>query len=361
MFSSGTGLGLGNIFCTSNAKSRSITAENPKGAKGKGAMAEVSPEEIKHPARELGKGWKVRPSVTLDVGEKFLLAEIEGPGIINHIWMTAFPEAWRHLILRFYWDEEENPSVEVPMGDLFCNGWCSRSNVSSLPISVNPAGGFNIYFPMPFVKKARITVENISFEKQMLFYQVDYVLTDIPDNSAYFHAHFRRENPVKYKEPYTIVHSIKGKGQYVGTYMAWQVNSNDWWGEGEIKFYMDGDKEYPTICGTGTEDYFGGAWNFEFPKGEYGEFSNLYHGLNQVIKPDGLYKANERFSMYRFHILDPIYFERDLRVTIQALGWRSHGRFLPLQDDIASVAYWYQVEPHEKFPKLPDYNDLEVI
>lgn len=361
MFDNGMGLGLGNLFCLTDAVSRSITAENPKGEKGRGSMAEIDPNDDNHPARELGRGWKVRPSVTLESGEKFLLAEIDGPGIIQHIWMTAFPEAWRHLILRIFWDKEENPSVEVPVGDFFCNGWCERSNVGSIPISVNPAGGFNCYFQMPFKRKASIWVENISFDKQMLFYQVDYILTKIPENVGYFHAHFRRENPVKYKEPYTIIDNIKGKGQYVGTYMAWQVNNNGWWGEGEIKFYMDGDDEYPTICGTGTEDYFGGAWNFEFPNGEYGKFSNLYHGLHQVIKPDGLYRSSQRFGMYRFHIMDPIYFEHDLKVTIQALGWRSHGRFLPLQDDIASVAYWYQEEPHAKYKDLPDRDYLEVI
>lgn len=131
-------------------------------------------------------------------------------------------------------------------------------------------------------------------------------------------------------------------------------------GEGEVKFYLDGDREYPTICGTGTEDYFGGAWNFEHPKGEYGEFTNLYHGL-QVIKPDGLYRANQRFGMYRFHIPDPVYFEEEIRVTMQALGWRRDGRFLPLRDDISAVAYWYQTEPHQAFPEFPGRNELEVI
>lgn len=353
-------LGMGNLFSLSSAKSRSITAENPTGEKGKGAMAEINSQDTKHPAKELGKGWKVRPCVEIEPEEEFIIAEIEGSGVINHMWMTTFPKGWRHLILKIYWDDEKEPSVEVPIGDFFCNGWCERTNVYAMPISVNPAGGFNCYFPMPFRKAAKITLKNIGFEKRMFFYQVDYLLTEV-DEVAYFHASFRRENPVKFMEPYTIIEDIKGKGQFVGTYVAWQVNSNEWWGEGEVKFYMDGDGEYPTICGTGTEDYFGGAWNFEHPQGTYGEFSNLYHGLHQVIKPDGLYRANQRFGMYRFHILDPIYFEEDLKVTMQALGWRSQGRFLPLQDDIASVAYWYQTEPHVKFKTLPDRNGLEVI
>ena len=151
---------------------------------------------------------------------------------------------------------------------------------------------------------------------------------------------------------------MSGQGHYVGTYLAWGVNNTGWWGEGEIKFYMDGDREWPTICGTGTEDYFGGAWDFEFPPGQYGVFSGPYSGLPQVIQPDGLYRSQQRFGMYRWHIMDPIRFQRELRVTIQALGWRSKledkPRYLPLQDDIASTAFWYQAEPHAPFPSLPD-------
>ena len=128
-----------------------------------------------------------------------------------------------------------------------------------------------------------------------------------------------------------------------------------------MKFYLDGDTDFPTICGTGTEDYFGGAWNFEHPKGQYGSYSTAFLGLPQVISPDGLYRSQQRFGMYRWHIPDPIRFEQDLRVTIQGLGWRKDGRYLPLQDDIASVAFWYQREPHQPFPPPPNLHDLEVI
>lgn len=289
------------------------------------------------------------------------MADITGPGAIQHIWLTCFPSNWRHMIIRMYWDDEQEPSVEVPLGDFFCNGWCERSNVNSMPIAVNPAGGMNSYWLMPFRKQARITVENRMQEAVVLYYQVDYTLTDVPGDSAYFHAEWRRSNPLNYEEVHTILDGIKGKGHYIGTYLAWQVNNTGWWGEGEIKFFMDGDQEYPTICGTGTEDYFGGAWNFEQPKGEYGVFSTAFLGLHQVIKPDGLYRSQQRFGMYRWHIMDPIRFEDDLRVTIQALGWRSGRRYLPLQDDIASVALWYQSEPHVTHPQLPDNDGLEVI
>jgi len=353
--------GLDHLFQPSDWQSRSITAENPTGEPGGGAMVDVDPNDKTHPARELGRGWKVRPCITIGGLSTVSIADIEGAGIIRHIWLTCQPEAWRELVLRMYWDDETHPSVEVPVGDFFCNGWCERSNVHAVPISVNPAGGFNCYFPMPFSRRARITVENLGEAPRIFFYQIDYVLGPVGPDLLRFHASFRRENPVAYKQPYTIVDGIRGKGQYVGTYAAWQVNSNNWWGEGEIKFYLDDDGEYPTICGTGTEDYFGGAWNFEDPPGQYGQFSNLYHGLHQVIKPDGLYRANQRFGMYRFHIHDPIHFSKRLKVTLQALGWRSGNRFLPLRDDIATVAYWYQTEPHAPFPPLPDRDGLEVV
>lgn len=359
MIFNGFGLNLGNLPLLSNAKSRSISPENFTGEKGKGGMAtEGTGKEC---ARELGVGWKVSPSINIPEKSVFTLADIEGPGVIQHIWMTCFPDKWRSLVLRMYWDGEEHPSVETPFGDFFCNGWCELSNVNSIAIAVNPAGGMNSYWTMPFKKSAKITIENLSDKPAVLYYQIDYTLTDIPDNVGYFHAQWRRDNPLKYKEVHIILDDVKGQGHYVGTYIAWGVNNNGWWGEGEIKFYLDGDKDFPTICGTGTEDYFGGAWNFEFPQGQYGKFSSLYSGLSQVIKPDGLYKSQQRFGMYRWHIMDPIRFEKDLKVTIQALGWRSGGRYLPLQDDIASVGYWYQSEPHSPFPKFPDADVLEVI
>ena len=205
-------------------------------------------------------------------------------------------------------------------------------------------------------------MENLNTKESMrLYYQVDYTLTQVPKDAAYLHAQFRRVNPLPEKEVYTIVDNIKGKGQYIGTYMAWGSNSNGWWGEGEIKFYMDGDKDFPTICGTGTEDYFCGSYNFENrEKKQYQEFTTPYAGLAQVIRPDGLYQSQQRFGLYRWHIVDPIRFESELKVTIQALGWKSAGRYLPLRDDIASVAYWYQIEPHAAFPKLPTREQLEV-
>jgi len=355
----GLHMSLGNLAQLSDAKTRSISAENFTGEKGKGGMAAEGTGGAA--SRDLGLGWKVSPSVEIEPGTTFTMGEIRGPGAIQHIWLTCFPTFWRHMIIRMYWDGEEHPSVEVPLGDFFCNGWGERTNVNSIPVAVNPAGGMNSYWLMPFRESARITMENTSSEKAVLYYQLDYTLTEVPEDSAYFHAQWRRANPVPYKEVYTILDGVRGKGHYVGTSLAWQVNNNGWWGEGEIKFYLDGDSEFPTLCGTGTEDYFGGAWNWEQPIGTYQTYSTPYLGMHQVIKPDGLYRSQQRFGMYRWHVMDPIRFDSDLRVTIQDLGWRSGGRYLPQQSDIASTAIWYQAEPHAAFPELPANDEREIV
>ncbi len=355
----GLGLGLGNLSRLSNARTRSISAENMSGEKGRGGMATEGTGAAS--ARDLGQGWKVSPSIIIPPKSTIPLATIREPGAIQHIWMTTFPTHWRSLILRAYWDGEETPSIECPYGDFFANGWCERCNINSLPIAVNPAGGMNSYWEMPFHHSARLTIENLGTDPVTLYYQIDYTLTEIPADMACLHAQWRRSHPLAYKQVHTLVEGVQGKGHYVGTYLAWQVNNSGWWGEGEIKFYLDGDTNFPTICGTGTEDYFGGAWNFEHPKGSYGVYSTAFLGLPQVIQPDGLYRSQQRFGMYRWHIMDPIRFEENLRVPIQALGWRKDGRYLPLQDDIASVAFWYQSEPHTPYPSLPDLVGLEVV
>lgn len=354
----GLNLHLGNLYRLSQAESRSISPENFTGEKGKGGMATEGTGA--NAARDLGQGWKVSPSIDIEAKSTFTLAEIEGPGAIQHIWLTPTGN-WRFSILRMYWDDEENPSVESPLGDFFACGWGQYAQISSLAVCVNPGSAFNSYWVMPFRKKCKITLENIDENKMRVYYQIDYTLTEVPEDAAYFHAQFRRVNPLPYKDVYTIVDGIKGQGHYVGTYMCWGVNNNGWWGEGEIKFFIDGDQEFPTICGTGTEDYFCGSYNFENKAtGEYQVFSTPYSGLAQVIKPDGRYQSQMRFGLYRWHIVDPIRFQNDLRVTIQALGWRSGGRYLPLQDDISSVAYWYQTEPHAAFQVLPDKDYLEI-
>ncbi|MBN1359654.1 MAG: DUF2961 domain-containing protein [Sedimentisphaerales bacterium] len=351
----GLGMNMGNLPQLSQAKTRSISPENFTGEKGKGGMATEGTG--KNAARELGQGWKVSPSVRIEAGQTFTMAQIKGSGAIQHIWMTPTGNN-RMNILRIYWDGEENPSVECPAGDFFACGMGQYAQVTSLAVCVNPGSGFNCYWMMPFRKACKITMTNLDEKAMVLYYQVDYTLTDVPDDMAYFHAQFRRVNPLPEKQDYTIVEGIKRRGHYVGTYMTWGSNSPGWWGEGEIKFFMDGDQQFPTICGTGTEDYFCGSYCFYKPgTQEYQVFCTPYTGMPQVFQSD----KQPRFSLYRWHIMDPIRFERDLRVTIQALGWQSEGRYLPLQDDLSSVAYWYQTEPHTEFPPLPAKQDLLIV
>lgn len=352
----GVGINLGNLYQLSDAKTRSICPENFTGEKGKAGMATEGTG--KHAAGELGQGWKVSPSVRIPAKSTFTMGEITGSGVIQHIWMTPAPlDKTRWYILRIYWDDEKEPSVEVPMSDFFCTGWGKYAPINSLAVCVTPGSAFNCYWPMPFHKKARLTMENLDDKDMTLYYQVDYALTKVPRDAAYFHAQFRREDPLQQAATYTILDGVKGKGQYVGTYLAWEVHSPGWWGEGEIKFFLDGDTKFPTICGTGTEDYFCGSYNFDTKgpdgKNRYTVFSTPYTGLTQVLPADQIYQAGQRFSLYRWHIPDPIRFDKDLRVTIQALGWKDGGIYLPLKDDVASTAFWYQTEPHAPFPKLP--------
>ncbi|MGA1977499.1 MAG: glycoside hydrolase family 172 protein [Bacteroidales bacterium] len=369
----GLGMNMGNIYRLSDARTRSISPENFTGEKGKAGMADPADKDkpnmanASNAARDLGQGWKINPFIRIRPGETFTLAEIEGPGIIQHIWMTPAGN-WRFSILRIYWDDETEPSVECPVGDFFGMGWGVYVHLSSLAVCVNPGSAFNCYWPMPFRKKCRITMQNIGDSDPLtLYYQIDYALTDVPADAGYFHAQFRRQNP-DIASDYTIIDGVKGKGQYVGVYLAVGVNNNGWWGEGEIKFFIDGDSKFPTICGTGTEDYFCGSYDFDTssrnPAGteesNYTEFCSPYSGLHQVVRGDGHYDVMQRFGLYRWHIMDPIRFEKDLKVTIQDLGWHHGGRYLPQKSDMASVCFWYQTEPHSKFPVLPGWRELEV-
>ncbi|SDE46242.1 glycoside hydrolase family 172 protein [Auraticoccus monumenti] len=339
--------------------SRSICPENPDGSPGGAARAVEGTGA--HAARDLGLGWKVSPSVEIAPGETFVLGEIDSPGRITHIWLTTAREAWRSLVLRAHWDGDEEPAVETPVGDFFASGWCRFAQVSSQVVASNPHGGFNSYWPMPFQRSARLTLENLSPEKVVVYYQIDYeVGEDVPGPDAgYLHAQFRRSDPLPERTTHPIL-DVTGRGHYAGTYLAWGVRSPGWWGEGEVKFYVDDDGEFPSIASTGTEDYFGGAWNFDVPGQGYTEFSTPYLGMPQVLRPDGLYASQQRFGLYRWHLPDPITFRTGLRVDVQALGWKSGHRYLPLRDDIASTAVFYLDATHTRRPTLPDLDALAV-
>ncbi|MEZ5110269.1 MAG: glycoside hydrolase family 172 protein [Microbacteriaceae bacterium] len=350
---------LSSIAALRPLRTRSISPENFDGSVGGGARATEGTGAAC--AVDLGPGWKISPSVDIKAGETFELANIAGAGRITHIWITTHKDNWRTLVLRAFWDGAAEPAVEVPYGDFFCNGWGVFAQVSSQAIAANPNGGFNSYWPMPFRTGARLTLENTSVVDVRVYYQITYEEGGDRSGDAYFHAQWRRSNPLDAATPHVLVEGVEGQGHYVGTYIAWGVNSNGWWGEGEVKFYLDDDEEHPTICGTGTEDYFGGAWNFDVPGQGYTAFSTPYLGMPQVIRPDGLYVSQQRFGLYRWHLLDPIFFSTRLaKVDVQALGWRSGWRYLPLRDDIASTALFYLDRPTARRPKPPSADDMEV-
>ena len=359
----GLDMNLGNLSRLSNAETRSISPENFTGGKGKGATAVPKLPNTRNvnnaswAARDLGESWKVNPYIIINSGETVTIAEMEGPGAIQQIWMTP-TGVWRWSIIRIYWDGEETPSVECPIADFFCMGWNEYAPLNSLPVCVNPGSAFNCYWQMPFRKSCKITMENVNPKDAMtLYYQINYTLTDVPKDAGYFHAQFRR---TRYNESsdFTVLDGVKGQGHFVGVYMAWGLTNNGWWGEGEMKFFIDGDKKYPTICTTGTEDYFCGSYNFD-RNGRFIEFCTPYAGLVQVIRPDGTYRSQERFGLYRWHIMDPIRFKKDFKATIQDLGWRFDGRYLQQHSDIAATSFWYQSEPHAAFPEFPSWQDLE--
>ncbi len=339
----------------------SISPENLTGEKGRGGATPLEQGTARLAARELGTGWKVNPCIGIGAGETLTLADVRDEGEIRQIWLTP-TGVWRGQLLRICWDGEATPAVECPLGDFFAQGLNEYAPVSALPICVNPGSAFNCYWTMPFRKGFRVTLENRNDKPVNLYYQINYMRKPVEENALYFHAQFRRENPLPYMQDFTILDGIHGRGLYAGVYMTWGVHNCGWWGEGEVKIYVDGDREFPSICYTGLEDYFCGSYDFENQKThEYEEYTTAYAGLPQVIRPDRLYRSQMRFGMYRFHITDPVYFQQDIRLTTQALGWRSGGRYLPLQDDISSVAYFYLDKTSCTLPPLGSPNDLELI
>ena len=361
--------GLGALARLADAESRSISPENPDGAVAGGGRATDGTGAVH--ARELGQGFKVSPSIEIPAGKTARLARIAGPGVIEQIWITGHGVALRDLIVRMAWDDQAHASVEAPLGDFFCNGWDAYAPVVSLPVCVNPARGFNCYWPMPFQGSAVITLENRGAATAVVYYQVNYARTEIPAGSAYFHAQFRRTNPVPYAKDHVILDGIAGRGHYVGTYLACAVNHDGWWGEGEVKFFIDGDTEFPTICGTGTEDYVGGSHNFdvhvlEAERAErYRTYTTPYSGLVQALPADRAYRAGQRFGLYRWHLTDPVRFRERLKVTVQCLGWhpdddRATRRYQPRRDDVASTAFWYQTLPSAPPPPLPGRDGLAI-
>ncbi len=351
-------MNLDTIFQIRNAQSRSISAENPDGARAGGGRATA--ETTLHPgsadaARELGQGWKVSPCASIPAGSVFTMARITGPGVVRHVWITVAPEFLRNLALEVYYDGASTPGISVPLGDFFCQAWGVRSAVLAIPVNVNSSGGMNSFWPMPFCSSIEMRVRNDgATDCEHFFYTVNYTLEEVADDAAYLQASWQRTNPLVPGTDLTIVGEATGRGHFVGCFLAWQQNSSGWWGEGEVKVFLDDDDEFPTICGTGTEDYFGGAWCFDD-----GDYSAPYMGFRSMIGTTATVGA--RMGMYRFHLPDPIHFATRLRVTCQGLGWRSGHRYHQVQDDVAATAWWYQQAPLSAVPELPDADSREQV
>lgn len=347
------------------AQSRSISPENPTGERGAGGRA----------ASLLGSGRKGSPCVSIEPGGTITLASITGSGRITRIWMTVTDKTaasafvLRDLVLRAYWDDVPVPAVEVPLGDFFCNGFGTRSLVNSALVVVAPTGGMNSYFPMPFRRSARLTVTSEHPGPiDGFFFQIDYELAHSPGRPApYFHALWRRTPCGVIGEDHVIADALRGPGAYVGTYIGLAALHRYWWGEGEVKFYIDDDEDYPTICGTGLEDYVGGAWAFQdrlttSERPEVRTFCSPYLGYPQRITEDTFslspyaWPSVPQHGLYRWHVADPIHFSERLKVTVQQIGHDGEKLF-ERQDDVCSVAYWYQEQVLTDRPAIPPAAD----
>jgi len=357
------------IYRKQNAQSVWVSFENRTGEKGAAGQA--------------NKGAKGHPSDKISAGDSCELLNIRGAGIIQRIWMTVndrSPEMLRGLWLKMYWDDASTPAVSAPLGDFFCNGLSIMTAFENCFFS-NPEGrSLNCIIPMPFKTAARIVLINLSGKQlQNMFYDIDLVrLKKWDDELLYFHSLWNRENPTKLGQDFTILPEIQGEGRFLGVSMGISTDSvymNTWWGEGEMKVYLDGDKVFPSLCGTGTEDYIGTGWG-------QGRFVNKYQGCLL----DG---KNRQWSFYRFHVPDPVLFSKSCKVTLQQIGggnytdvlnlWRKKIPLIPIsvylneesrlvglldepmsldnpnfpngwvnfyrQDDVSSVAYFYLDRP----------------
>lgn len=344
---------------------RMITAENPNGEKGGACKAEEG--VTKFFSRNLGKGWKMSPCIDIQPKTTAVIMDVAAEGMVQSMWMGGHLS--RDLIIRIYYEGEEIPAVECPLPDFFGNGYLNNIDkpfkapfypLNSLMICINPNNALNCYWEMPFRKHIKITMENIGERVANFFYQINYCEMKIPTNAGYFYAVFNRTNPIEFKKNHIILEGIKGNGVYVGTSLSVGLNgSGGWWGEGEVKFYLDGDEEYPSLCTTGTEDYFCGGYDWDVG-GKYTVYSTPYSGMFFLETPDGLYNSQQRFAMYRWHITDPIRFKEDIRVEIQDLGWYPNAEYKPRQDDFSSVAFFYLDKPSHPRKPLPDRAKLEI-
>jgi hypothetical protein len=312
-------------------ESRSISFENPSGERGKGGQA----------ASKLGVGRKGSPAWTLKPGETIQLCDIQGRGTIRHIWITTAHDALnlRSQVVRVYWEGQEHPSIECPLGDFMGFAHGKVMAYQSAVHSVGASAGMNLWLPMPFTKRARMTISNEGTASPPFFYQIDYTLGDRHDRGVgRLHTLFRRENPTALKQDFELLPSREGQGRFIGSVMGIRALEGNWWGEGEVKVYLDGDTEYPTICGTGSEDYVGLSWGMQ-------QTPFRHHGCS--LDQKGF------VSMYRWHLPDPIYWEKEVRVTIQQIGWKDG--LYERQDDWSCATFWYEPVPSAPLPEMPGH------
>jgi len=325
-------------------ESRSISFENPTGEPGNGGMA----------ASGLGVGRKGFPARDIVPGETVVLCDIAGPGTIRHIWMTGSfnndPIGIRSMVVRGYWEGQEHPSIECPLGDLMGSAHGKVNAYQSAVHSTGINSAFNIWLPMPFQTSGKLTLTNEGDKDIIVFYQVDYTTGDQhPDDLGRLHVCFRRENPTTLKTDFEILPRREGKGRYIGTVLGIRSFDEHWWGEGEIKIYMDGDTEFPTICGTGSEDYVCLSYGMQ-------QTPYLYHGCS--------WNQDGYVSMYRWHLPDPIYWKKECRITIQQIGYdysRQESTGTPLYervDDWSSATFWYEPVPSAPLPQFPSQEEL---
>jgi len=361
-----------NIPFTKVYETRQISAENPTGERGKAGIWDKNHPEL---TMDHGKGLKVHPFLTLEPGETAVLADIEGPGCINEFFITTEHIYLSELVLRIYWDDEEFPSVQSPLGSFFANGFDEHKHaVNSLPVVALPRNAYSCYWQMPFRKRARVTLTHDGTDKvQVIAYRILYKLQDVSEDAMYFHAQYRRSMTDEEHPVYTIADNINGSGYYVGTYLAWNSLYSGWWGEGEVKFYIDEDTVHPSMADNGTEDYFGGSFGFsDFNTGFESNHEQTYstNFLGFPLAVIGSNNSGRKFSLYRWHMYDAIGFQNKLKVTVDTLGWwpvrdvscagmspdilgkRSRPGYRPIAEDISSVAYWYQHEDHAPFDEI---------
>lgn len=313
---------------------RSISFENPTGAPGEGGKAAH---------RTLGVGRKGAPSKNIQPGETVQLCDIEGPGTIRHIWMTISDAGseLRATSISAWWDGQEHPSIQCPTGDFFGAAHGKVKPYCSAVHSMGGRAGMNIWLPMPFVKRARLTFTNELDKPVPLYYQIAYTLHDKhPADVGRLHVLFRRENPTTLKQDFELLPQRQQRGRYLGAVIGIRnMNPGQWWGEGEVKVYMDGDQEYPTICGTGSEDYVGLSWGIQATP-------FLYHGCSL--------NEQDYVSMYRWHLVDPIAWQKQCRITIQQIANISGKGNFETQDDWSCATFWYEPVPSAALPPMPD-------